>query len=237
MPELIAVPTKNTSNSVFQPPKSLRKVSHFLQVITFSSFFSYVEVSVRNFSNKFGLFFEPNSDLKWVKCSFLTMQLWEEEVTRHVTTSGLGTTVYPTCMAPPAGGPRIPPGCLRREVSWACPCGRRSQDRLRTESELLERSYCVSWPENTLVSSQRRSWRRRLGRQRSGPLCFGCYPQDPNPDKQKSMDQLWGVFVQLFHSFDLISFHQFCYGPWPASPCVIVDFYELQTCFFMSPVI
>ena len=51
-----------------------------------------------------------------------------------------------------------------------------------------------SWPGNTLVFPQK-SWRRWLGRGRSGPLCLSCCPPEPNPDKWKLKD--WWTIMWL----------------------------------------
>uniref|UniRef100_A0A672ZTB3 Cyclin-F n=1 Tax=Sphaeramia orbicularis TaxID=375764 RepID=A0A672ZTB3_9TELE len=45
----------------------------------------------------------------------------------------------------------------------------------------------LSWPGNA-SGSPRKSWRRCLGRGKSGHPCLDCYPRDPAPDKRKRMD-------------------------------------------------
>uniref|UniRef100_A0A3P8PUB1 Ig-like domain-containing protein n=1 Tax=Astatotilapia calliptera TaxID=8154 RepID=A0A3P8PUB1_ASTCA len=55
---------------------------------------------------------------------------------------------------------------------------------------------CLGWPGNALVFPQI-SWRRWLGRGRSGPLCLGCCPRDPASDKADEDRWLdgWSLFV------------------------------------------
>ncbi len=66
---------------------------------------------------------------------------------------------------------RMPPGRLPGKVFRVRPTGTMSP----------------GWPGNASVSP-RKSWRKCLGRGKSGHLCLDCCPRDPAPDKRKKMD-------------------------------------------------
>ncbi|KAL4004686.1 hepatocyte cell adhesion molecule [Sarotherodon galilaeus] len=76
---------------------------------------------------------------------------------------------------------RMPPERLLSEVFRACPTERRLQGRTRTRW----RDY-ISWL--AWEHQPRISWRRWLGRGRSGLLWLGCWPRNPALDKRKKVD-------------------------------------------------
>ncbi|GAA6076081.1 uncharacterized protein LOC106910031 [Tachysurus ichikawai] len=70
--------------------------------------------------------------------------------------------------------------------------GRGTLDHLYTLARLLEGSWefahaggtmSLGWPGNASVFP-RKSWRKCLGRGKSGHPCLDCYPRDPAPDKR-----------------------------------------------------
>ncbi len=83
---------------------------------------------------------------------------------------------------------RMPPGRLPGKVFRARPTGRRPRVDLGHAGEIMS----PGWPGNASVSP-RKSWRKCLGRGKSGHLCLDCCPRDPAPDKRKKMDGWMGV--------------------------------------------
>ncbi|KAK3522195.1 hypothetical protein QTP70_027689 [Hemibagrus guttatus] len=80
---------------------------------------------------------------------------------------------------------RMPPGRLPGEVFRACPTGKRTQGRPRTRwRDYVSR---LAWERLGV----RKSWRKCLGRGRSGHPCLDCCPCDPAPDKRKTMNECW----------------------------------------------
>ncbi|KAL3970397.1 type I keratin, acidic [Sarotherodon galilaeus] len=69
---------------------------------------------------------------------------------------------------------RMPPGRLLGEVFRACPTGRRPRGTPGHTGEIIS----LTWPGNALVFPWT-SWRRWLGKWRSGLLCLGCCPIIP----------------------------------------------------------
>ncbi|TWW73429.1 hypothetical protein D4764_15G0008230 [Takifugu flavidus] len=78
---------------------------------------------------------------------------------------------------------RMPPGRLPGEVFRACPSGKRP----RGDPGHVGETMSLDWPGNAW-GSLRMSWRRWLGRGKSGLLSLGCCPRDPTPDKRQRMD-------------------------------------------------
>ncbi|CAM4549683.1 unnamed protein product [Leuciscus chuanchicus] len=78
---------------------------------------------------------------------------------------------------------RMPPGRLPGKVFRACPkAGSPGED-------LGHAGWTMSpgWPGNA-SGSPRKSWRKCLGRGKSGHPCLDCCPCNPAPDKRKKMD-------------------------------------------------
>ena len=94
---------------------------------------------------------------------------------------------------------RMPPGRLPGKVFRARPTGRRPPGRPRTD---YGDTMSPGWPGNASVSP-RRSWRKCLGRGKSGHLCLDCCPRDPAPDKRKKMDGWMDGWIDPSSSFKL----------------------------------
>ncbi len=78
---------------------------------------------------------------------------------------------------------RMPPGRLPWKVFQARPTGRRPRGRPRTRwRDYVSR---LAWER---LGVPLKSWRKWLGRGKSGHLCLDCCPRDPAPDKRKKMD-------------------------------------------------
>ncbi len=71
-----------------------------------------------------------------------------------------------------------------RKVFRARPTGRRPRGRPRTRW----RDYVSQLAWERLGVPPRKSWRKCLGRGKSGHLCLDCCPPDPALDKRKKMD-------------------------------------------------